>query len=198
MSVLCVHYIDTFLSRDLSKDSVVQYGKLDKVERPPDAHQQEQAPANGNNELFDMLQNAVLESFNQVLPKPSGSQGAPAASGSKILSLLPLLPLLTTLKGKNQGVSALADIKWENFTPLFQRLENFMQYATKTFRETVIEMQTKYPTKSKKGSFVSAVAMKGLFRIFANEDQQEEFLEMGDEAVQLLEMLGLTDHLIGK
>lgn len=151
------------------------------------------AASGDNSKLYDMLQNVIMQSLNSG---SSQSSSGGSSMGSKISSLLPLLTILPTLTG--QGAAGVASINWENYIPLLERLEHFAHFCTVQYQDTVNQMRAKYPAKAQQASFVSATAMKGFFRIFANEDQQEEFLEIANESLEILEALGLTDHIIGK
>ncbi|XP_055352125.1 uncharacterized protein LOC129598311, partial [Paramacrobiotus metropolitanus] len=86
-----------------------------------------------------------------------------------------------------------ARVDWAAQAPLLGRLQHFAEFCSGVFTATVAEMKRRYPAKTQQPAFVSAVAMKSFFRIFALEDTQDTFLELLDEAGALLEVMGMTN-----
>ena len=143
-----------------------------------------------NSQLFNLLHGAVAQVFDG-----SGSSAGSAMANplSQINQLMPMMALLPALIGSSGGFGS---VDWEKYMPLLERAERFARYCTSTFKSTYLEMKQKHPQKAKEPTFISAVSMKGFFRIFSNEDWQEEFLELVDRGSALLEQLGMTDHFI--
>ncbi|OQV12133.1 putative UDP-GalNAc:beta-1,3-N-acetylgalactosaminyltransferase 1 [Hypsibius exemplaris] len=157
------------------------------------------SPLEDNNPMFNFLRSAVEQAFDGN-PSSAGGSAAGIAQGSplsQINSLIPLMALLPAMTGGGQSSgNPLGAVNWEKFMPMLERVERFAKYAASTFQQTVQETKQKHPQKAKEPSFISAVAMKGFFRIFSNEDYQEEFLDIADDSFALMESLHVTDHVI--